>query len=346
MIESIDLPSRWDDRNDEGAEDPEGRVTDEPRDLQAGEAPRSHDSVVSARVVMEACAPALSDQEKAYAVLRQSFSCYNSFHVVSVPDLQDSAEFNRRRDRVPNEEFAAWLRDLTEKPLSLYKVATSCTADEFSDWLGHAEALGCRDIFVVGSDASVKRGHDDSLTLGAASRIARDRGFRCGGIIIPTRRTQFAARPASVDETERLVVKLREHGLIFFSTQILYESEWMCCLLLDLIRSVGAHEIPKIFLTVSPFVCVEDILFAKRILGVYVPADVERMLRGARSMREASISCLLGVWERISAFAREIGFPQEKLGVNVEYVDSRNPRGVDAAFELAEEFGRLLRKHA
>jgi hypothetical protein len=25
-------------------------------------------------------------------------------------------------------------------------------------------------------------------------------------------------------------------------------------------------------------------------------------------------------------------------------VDSRNPRGVDAAFELAEEFGRLFRK--
>ena len=63
-------------------------------------------------------------------------------------------------------------------------------------------------------------------------------------------------------------------------------------------------------------------------------------------MRESSISCLLGVWERISSFAREIGFPQDKLGVNVEYIDSRNPRGVDAAFELAEEFGRLLRRHA
>jgi hypothetical protein len=69
------------------------------------------------------------------------------------------------------------------------------------------------------------------------------------------------------------------------------------------------------------------------------------MLRGARSMRESSISCLLGVWERISYFAHEIGFPQDRLGVNVEYLDSRNPRGVDAAFELAEEFGRILRKH-
>jgi hypothetical protein len=67
------------------------------------------------------------------------------------------------------------------------------------------------------------------------------------------------------------------------------------------------------------------------------------MLRGARSMREASISCLLGVWERISTFAGEIGFPPERLGVNAEYIDSRNPRNVDAAFELAEEFGRLLK---
>ncbi len=97
-------------------------------------------------------------------------------------------------------------------------------------------------------------------------------------------------------------------------------------------------------LTLSPFVCGEDIHFARKTLGVYIPRDVDRMLRGARSMREASISSLLLVWERISNFAREIGYPKDKLGVNVEYLDSRNPRNVDAAFELAEEFGRLLRR--
>lgn len=304
------------------------------------------DGVLSARVLMEACPPSLADREKAYAVLRQGFSCYNSFHAVSVPDLQDSVEFQRRRDRVPNEEFAAWLRDLTDKPMSLYKVAASCTATELEPWLYHASALGCADVFLVGGDSSRKETREGALSVGEAARIAKAKGFRCGGIIIPTRRTQFAARPASVDETERLVGKIRGDGLEFFSTQILYESEWMCCLLLDLIRSVRTDEIPKMFLTFSPFVCVEDIVFARKTLGVYVPGDVERMLRGARSMREASISCLLGVWERISSFARDIGFPSNRLGVNVEYVDSRNPRGVDAAFELAEEFGRLLRKSA
>ena len=40
---------------------------------------------------------------------------------------------------------------------------------------------------------------------------------------------------------------------------------------------------------------------------------------------------------------RQIGYPKEKLGVNIEYLDSRNPRNVDAAFELAEEFGRVLK---
>jgi hypothetical protein len=300
--------------------------------------------MLTARVLMEACPPALADREKAYAVLRQSLSCYNSFHAVSVPDLQDSAEFQRRRDRVPNEEFAAWLRNLTEKPMSLYKVATSCTTAEFETWLDHAAALDCHDVFVVGADSSHREFAPGVLDLIGASGIARARGFRCGGIIIPTRRTQFAARPASLDETARLIAKIRDHGFVFFSTQILYESEWMCCLLLDLIRGVRPDEIPKMFLTFSPFVCVEDIVFAKKTLGVYIPGDVERMLRGARSMREASISCLLGVWERISSFARDIGVPPGRLGVNVEYVDSRNPRGVDAAFELAEEFGRLLRQ--
>jgi hypothetical protein len=61
-------------------------------------------------------------------------------------------------------------------------------------------------------------------------------------------------------------------------------------------------------------------------------------------MREASISCLIGVWDRIVSFAGQIGFPGDKLGVNVEYLDTRNPRAVDASFELAEEFGRIFRR--
>ena len=62
-------------------------------------------ALFEARVVVEACPPSREDQDKAYAVLRQSFSCYNSFHAVSVPDLQDTAEFQRAKERVPNEAF-------------------------------------------------------------------------------------------------------------------------------------------------------------------------------------------------------------------------------------------------
>ncbi|MFQ5670285.1 MAG: hypothetical protein ACE5HD_07170 [Acidobacteriota bacterium] len=300
--------------------------------------------LVAARVLLEVCPPTLQDRDKAYAVLRHSFSCYNSFHAVSVPDLQDAHEFRRHRDRVPGEEFASWLKDLTGKPLGLYKVSVSCTGAEFTRWLDQAGGLGCGDIFVVGPDSSQKHYKDGALEVAAAAQMAQERGFRCGGIIIPTRRSQFAARPAVVDEADRIQRKIRAMKLGFFSTQILYESEWMCCILFDLVRRVRTEEIPKIFLTFSPFVCEEDIIFARNTLGVYVPQDVERLLCGARSMREASISCLIGVWGRVSSFAADIGFPPDKLGVNVEYLDSRNPRNVDAAFELAEEFSRFLRR--
>ena len=304
----------------------------------------SRSPILDAFVILDACPPALGDRDKAYAVLRQSFSMYNSFHAVSIPDLQDEGEFNRARDRVPNQEFAGWLSDLTEKPLSLYKVSVSCTRDEFGQWLDEADALGCHDIFVVGGDSSNKRYKEGALDVTEASTIAQEKGFRCGGIIIPTRREHFVARPASVDETGRLVGKIRDSVFVFFTTQILYESEWMCCLLLDLVRVLTPEQIPKVFLTFSPLVSVEDIAFAKKTLGVFIPRDVERMLKGARSMREASLSCLIGVWDRISSFAKEIGWPDDKLGVNVEYLDSRNPRNVDASFELAEEFGRMFRK--
>ena len=36
--------------------------------------------------------------------------------------------------------------------------------------------------------------------------------------------------------------------------------------------------------------------------------------------REASIAQLTLVWERLSTFAGEIGIPEDRLGVNVEYV--------------------------
>jgi len=296
------------------------------------------------RVILEACPPPLADRDKAYAVLRQSFACYNSFHAVSIPDLQDEGEFQRERARVPNEEFAQWIRELTEKPLSLYKVVVACSKPEMERWLDNAQAIGCKDVFIVGSDHSHKVLPEDAMTVASAADLASARGFNCGGIIIPTRRRQFVARPASEDEVDRVVGKINDHGFTFFSTQILYESEWMCCLLLDLVQRIGAEKCPKVFLTFSPFVTGEDITFSKKTLGVYVPRDVERMLKGARSMREASISSLIGVWERISTFAREIGFPEGRLGVNVEYLDSRNPRSVDASFELAEEFGRIFRK--
>jgi 5,10-methylenetetrahydrofolate reductase len=301
------------------------------------------DEPFRARVILEACPPSLADREKAYAILRHSFSCYNTFHTISVPDIQDAGEFGRQRVRVPSDEFASWLLDLTGKPIILYKVAPVCTRPELEAWLEEVAAMGCRDIILVGPDSSTKEYKEGALQVGEAARIAARKRFRCGGIIIPTRRRQFVARPASVDEVERVETKVKEFGLVFFTTQIIYESEWMCCLLLDLVRRLSPGKIPKIFLTFSPFVCADDLNFARKFLGVHIPADVEHMLLGARSMREASISFLLRIWERISTFAREIGFPIQKLGVNAEYIDSRNPRNVDAAFELAEEFGRLLR---
>jgi len=301
-------------------------------------------NLIESFVILEACPPPLADRDKAFAVLQQSFACYNSFHAVSIPDLQDEGEFKRERERVSNAEFAFHLRDLTAKPISLYKVSVSCTGPEFEAWLNYAAKVGCSDVFLVGGDASDKQYKKGALGVGEAADIAHARGFNCGGIIIPTRREQFVDRPASTDEVQRVITKIRDFGFSFFSTQILYESEWMCCLLLDIVRNLEPEEIPKLFLTFSPFVVPEDIAFAKKTLGVFIPRDVEFMLKGARSMRETSISALIGVWDRIDSFAHQIGFPQDRLGVNIEYLDSRNPRSVDASFELAEEFGRLFKK--
>lgn len=298
--------------------------------------------MAQARVVLEACPPLVAHRDKAYAILEQCLSAYTRYQVLGIPDIQDSAEFGRSRQRVPSQEFGAWLRQRSDRPLCLYKVAVATPRETLDAWLDRSAALGCGDVFVVGGDTSGKDYGEEVLSVGGATKAAQRRGFHCGGIIIPTRRREFVTRPATLDEIARIQDKIHTWGMTFFSTQLLYEAEWMSCLLLDMTRALEPADFPKVFLTLSPFVCEEDLNFAVKYLGVYVPPDVERMLRGARNMAEASLGHLTLVWERLSTFASEIGIPPEKLGVNVEYINSRDPRNVRAAFELAEEFGRML----
>jgi hypothetical protein len=298
--------------------------------------------LASARVILEACPPLVKHRDKAYAILEQNLQIYTHFDAISIPDIQDSAEFGRTSPRVPALEFGAWLRERTSRPLNLYKVSVACTQPELEAWLGQAGALGCRDVFMVGGDSSKKPLAPEHLSVGQAVKIAHRLGFHCGGIVIPTRRREFVSRPAGLDEPLRIQDKLHTWQMAFYSTQLLYEAEWMACLLLDLCRALPMEDFPKLFLTFSPFVCEEDLNFAMRALGVYVPPDVERTLRGARNMAEAATDQLMLVWERVSTFAAEIGIPADRLGVNVEYLNSRNPKNVRAAFELADEFGRLL----
>ena len=299
--------------------------------------------LADARVIMEATPPLIQHRDKAYAILEHCLRAYTRFDALSVPDIQDDGEFHRSSvERVGNLDFARWLQTQASKPLSLYRVSVATEAEPFTAWLDAAEAMGVRDVVLVGGDASQKRYGERALDVAKAAEIARARGFHCGGIIIPTRRKEFVPRPASYDELARLQLKIAESKLSFYTTQLLYEGEWMSCLLLDMVRTIPLDQFPKIFLTFSPFVGEDDLNFALRALGVYVPRDVERTLRGARSMVDASIAQLTLVWERLSTFAGEIGIPADRLGINVEYLNSRNPRNVRAAFELAEEFGRMM----
>lgn len=302
----------------------------------------SESAMQTARVVLEACPPLVQHRDKAYAILEHCLRAYTRFDLLSAPDIQDDAEFGRQRRQVSNLDFAAWMRDQVSKPICLYKVAVANDRAGFETWLDRAAGLGCNDIFVVGGDDSDKDYGPDALTIGSANKVAHRRGFHTGGILIPTRRREFVGRPAKLDEIARIQDKIHTWQMRFFSTQLLYEAEWMSCLLLDMCRALAPEDFPKLFFTFSPFVCEEDLSFAKKYLGVYVPADVERMLLGSRNMAEASVGHLMLIFERLTTFAGEIGIPEDRLGVNVEYINSRDPRNVRAAFELAEEFGRIL----
>ena len=75
-----------------------------------------------------------------------------------------------------------------------------------------------------------------------------------------------------------------------------------------------------------------------QVLGVAVEAHVTVTL----AFLKLGLCVAPGFARAGQVHVAEIGIPADRLGVNVEYLNSRNPRNVRAAFELADELGRLL----
>lgn len=254
---------------------------------------------------------------------------------VNLPEIHDEQRNGKRthefKPKADPRKFGRCLREAFRRPTTV--VINRCTVlrdrETQETWLKETvQDYGISYIVLVGGESSRIRYPGPSV-LEMASRIRDFNGdtVTCGGITIPTRRSQQPAR----DEPNRLIEKCR-HGIEFFTSQVLYEPQSTQRLLRDYQKRCDeTGERPRrIFLSFAPISTKKDLQFLKW-LGVEVPEEIETTLFktslgvGWRSVRIAE-QILTDILDFVQAEGLRV-----PLGLNIEHITQRN-------FELSKDF--------
>lgn len=193
------------------------------------------------------------------------------------------------------------------------------------------EDFGIRQVILVGGESSKIRYRGPSV-LEAAEQVRSARlPVTLGGISIPSR----------LHESRRIRLK-NAAGLIFFTTQILFDSNDI----VSLVQQLNGLE-ARLFLSFSPVSHPRDLEFL-RWLGADVPAHLDHfLLEGdARGASRETSGAPASAAKRSLDLARRIlmdvfdNLPPDPplLGLNIEHINRRN---FAPAVRMLEELGHL-----
>ena len=199
--------------------------------------------------------------------------------------------------------------------------------------------FGIQNIVLVGGESS-KLSYPGPSVLEAARQIRSARPEMClGGITIPSR----------LHEADRIRRK-NAAGLVFFTTQILFDSNDIVWL----VQQLNGLE-ARVFLSFAPVSHPRDLEFL-RWLGADIPADLDRfLLRGEASESDSSSAPAKpasGPEPAGSSLDRSLDLAQRilmdvfdnlppdppPLGLNIEHINQRNFR---PALRMLEHLGSL-----
>lgn len=277
------------------------------------------------------------DTAKAYAecTVEMIESTTTGIDAINLPEIRAERRNAQRthayEPKTDQRQFACELKSQFNRQMDL--VVNHCTVyenwEEQQEWLKETEKVYQIDhLVLVGGETSRVKYPGPSVTEMAQSvHYAYGDTFFCGGVTIPTRRHDDPRK----DEPHRLCKK-GQHGLEFFTSQVIYEPDSIKSLLKSydqLCRENG--EVPKrIFLSFAPVSSKKDIIFL-RWLGVEVPKDVEQQLLKANiGIGWRSLQVSKKLLEDILNFMRDENI-QVPLALNVEHITRHN-------FELSKEF--------
>ncbi len=200
------------------------------------------------------------------------------------------------------------------KSLGFETIINRCTvyenAEEQRRWLKNIWNRELENIVAVGGESGKQVYAGPSVTQFCDIALSVNR-FLLGGITIPARRRKI------MDEPERLLEKSR-HGIEFFISQVLYESDAFKKLMNDYHTLCRKRQMsPKrLFISLAPVSSEKDIMFLKW-LGVEIPHDAEKIFSCSSDVAGESMEICQQILEDILEFGSKLDLP---LGVNVEHI--------------------------
>jgi hypothetical protein len=263
---------------------------------------------------------------------------------INVPEIRNEERSGNRvagfMEKYDPRQFGMTIRDLFDGDVDL--VVNHATVyeddDEQGEWFEATFGkFGVDNVVLVGGESSDVDYPGPGVTGAAdiAQRIAEARGTDpcLGGITIPTRRRE------GFDEPDRMLAK-QAHGIEFFTSQVLYESQATRQLLRDYdtaCREADVEPAP-VFLSFAPITGRKDARFLEW-LGVDVPeAAREWILATHASPLERSVRVAEHVLGEVldDVDRRGLDVP---VGINVEHIMRYN---FDASEILLDRLSSLL----
>ncbi|MGH9784714.1 MAG: hypothetical protein ACRD88_11050 [Terriglobia bacterium] len=228
---------------------------------------------------------------------------------INIPEIYDESRQGSRGARLPERveprAFAQAIHNAAGMETVVNRVTVLETAEQQRDWLREThEEYGVRNLILVGGESSAKEYRGPSVLKMA--ELAADLGFFLGGITIPSR-SREAAR----------IRRKYEHGLRFFTTQVLFDPNDT----VDLLQSLNGLDV-RLFLSFAPISNLRDTEFLEW-LGVDVPRNIPWAVEQAGEPAKAAEKTIALASRILTDIFHNLPAHPAALGINVEQITRR-----------------------
>lgn len=249
---------------------------------------------------------------------------------INIPEIVEESRQGESRGRLPERieprVFAQAIQEACGMDAVVNRVTVRETAETQRAWLRETwEKYGVRNVILVGGESAAVKYPGPSVPQAAELAAATGLDFFLGGIAIPSR-SREAAR----------IRRKYDHGLRFFTTQVLFDANDT----VDLLHALNGLDV-RIFLSFAPVTNLRDIAFLEW-LGVDVPQNVAWTIEQAGAPARAA--------EKTTAMASRIltdifdNLPSHPpaLGMNIEQITRRMHA---AAKKMLAELSAVYPRH-